>query len=294
VIAALILACCLSAPAEVTVDADTLTLGAIIPFPNGDPRSAIALGYAPQPGSARRFLKPELVGKIRSAGLDAADLEFPESVLVRRRAQSLDAELAKAAVQEAFTRQFPNAIVNVISVDVPQTPISGGSLNLTATVPSRADLSAPVYVKLDMRGAGFSRSVFVKTLAEVQQPQIVVKTAISANSPIRREDLEWQVGPVRGPSLASMDSVEGFVAARDLKPGQVLASELLYSPLLVRKGESVTVKATSGGITIAATMRAKSDAHFGDTISVEHLSGSGITSARVIGTRTLEALQGAK
>jgi flagella basal body P-ring formation protein FlgA len=65
---------------------------------------------------------------------------------------------------------------------------------------------------------------------------------------------------------------------------------MLYSPLLVRKGESVTVKATSGGITIAATMRAKSDARFGDTIPVEHLSGPGSTSARVIGTRTLEAL----
>jgi hypothetical protein len=41
-------------------------------------------------------------------------------------------------------------------------------------------------------------------------------------------------------------------------------------------------------------MRARSSAHIGETIVVEHLSGAGFTSARVIGPRLLEATQGAK
>jgi hypothetical protein len=56
-IAALLLACCLAAPADVTVDTETLTFGSIIPFANGDARASIGLGYAPQPGLARRLLK---------------------------------------------------------------------------------------------------------------------------------------------------------------------------------------------------------------------------------------------
>lgn len=294
-IATLLLACCLSAPADITVDTELLTLGAIIAFPNGDARASIGLGYAPQPGLARRFLKQEITAKIMTAGLKTDDLELPDSVLIHRKAQILDAEQAKAAIHQAFARQYPNAAVNIVSADIPQTQIPGGGLDMTATVPAGANLSAPVFVKLDLKGSGFSRSVFARTVVEVQQPQLVLKNPVIANAQIGKDDLEWKVAPLRaGASAVSMEKLQGFVAARDLQPGQVLTADMLYSPLLVRKGESVTVKATSGGITIAATMRAKSDARFGDTIPVEHLSGPGSTSARVIGTRTLEALQGVK
>lgn len=291
-IAALLLACCLAAPADITVDTETLTLGTLIPFPNGDARASIGLGYAPQPGLARRFLKPELLAKITTAGLKTDDLEIPDSVLVHRKAQLLDAELARAAVQQAFARQYPNAAVNVLSVDVPQTQVSGGALDIVATVPARADFGAPVFVRLDLKGAGVSRSIFARTVVEVQQPQLVLKNSVAANAPIGKDDVEWQVAPLRAaaPSLASTEKLQGFVAKRDLQQGQVLTADMLYSPLLVRKGESVSVKATSGGITIAATMRAKADGRFGDTIALEHLSGPGSTSARVIGARTLETL----
>ncbi len=293
-IAALLFACCLSVPTDITVDTETLTLGALVAFPNGDSRASIGLGYAPQPGLARRLLKQEITAKILTSGFKIDDLEIPDSILIHRKAQVLDAEQARAAVQQAFTRQYPNAAVNIVSVDVPQTQVSSAGLDMAATVPTNANLSAPVFVKLDLKAPGFSRSIFVRTVVEVQQPQLVMKNVVSANQQIGKDDVEWKVVPVRaGATVTSLEKLQGYVASRDLQPGQVLTPDMLFSPLLVRKGESVTVKATSGGIVIAATMRAKSDARFGDTISVEHLSGPGSTTARVIGTRTLEALQAA-
>jgi flagella basal body P-ring formation protein FlgA len=292
VIAALFLACCIAVPADVTVDTETLTLGNIIPFPPGDVRASIGMGYSPQPGLARRFLKPEIAAKIMTSGLKFDDLQIPDSVVVHRKAQFLDANSARAAIQQAFSRQYPNAAVEIVSLDVPPTQVPGGALDVMATIPSAANLSAPVFVKVDLKASGYTRSLFIRTTVEVQQPQLVLKNPVGANAAISRDDLEWKVMPLRGnASVPSIDKLQGFVAVRDLQPGQALTTDMLYSPLLVRKGESVTVKATSGGITIAATMRAKSDARFGDTVAVEHLSGPGSTSARVIGTRTLEALQ---
>jgi flagella basal body P-ring formation protein FlgA len=88
-----------------------------------------------------------------------------------------------------------------------------------------------------------------------------------------------------------MEKLQGFVAARDLQTGPGSGRQTCsIHPCWCEKEESVTVRAQPAGITIAATMRAKSDARFGDTIAVEHLSGPGGTSARVIGTRTLETL----
>jgi len=296
VIIALLLACCLSAPTEVTVDNDTVMLGALIRFPSGDARAALSLGASPQPGLGRSYLRQELIAKIRTSGYAADDLQLPETILVRRKSQGLDPATVTTLVREAFAKQFPDADIIILSVDNPDVDLATGELDMTASLPDRPDPSAPVFVKLDIRTSGYSRKVFVKTVAEVRKPQPVLRNDIAANSEIRADDIEWKVIPVRGrvEPFLSIDNLAGMLAKRGIAAGEVITGDLLYAPLLVHKGETVTVKATNGGISITAMMRARASAHLGETISVEHLSGAGSTSARVIGPRLLEATQGTK
>jgi len=294
ILTALLLACCLQAAPEVTVDTDSVTLGQILPFADGDARAAIAMGYAPQPGLGRRFSKVEFQSKIRAAGLSYEELTLPDSVLVRRKAEFLDPERVRVAVLGAFERQYPATQITVLSLNVPQTPLASGVLDLVATVPVRSDLTAPMFVRVDARGQGFSKSLFVRTVVEALIPQLVLVNPVAAGDQVHADDVELIPAPFKGlvSPLTSLEELQGVVASRDLRAGQTLTQELVHAPLLVRKGDSVTVTATSGGVTISATMRAKNDARFGDTISVEHLSGPGVTRARVIGSRSLEALQG--
>src|SRR5205823_11946663 len=116
----------------------------------------------------------------------------------------------------------------------------------------------------------------------------VLKSKVAAHGEIQPSDIEWKTAPVRADGAAGQ--VDGMLAKRDLEPGQVVTNDLLYMPLYVHKGESVTVKATAGAVTIKATMRAKASGKLGDTITVEHLTGEGSTTARITGPRTLEAL----
>ena len=292
----LILACCLLVPAEITIDTDTVTLGSIVGFPSGDARAALSMGSAPQPGLARRFLKQELIAKISSARLSIDDLEFPDSVLVRRKSQKLDPVAVFRLVSATFAKQFPDAEIEIISTEIPDVDLATGPLEINGSLPDRPDPSVPIFVSLDVRAPGFSRKVFVKTVVDIRRPQPTLRNAIAANSEVHAKDLEWKVMPVRGHGQQISDSgtLDGMLAKRDLQAGDILTGDLLYAPLLVHKGESVTVKASNGGVSIAATMRAKASAHLGETISVEHLSGAGSTSARVIGPRLLEATQGAQ
>jgi flagella basal body P-ring formation protein FlgA len=296
VIIALLLACCLSAPAEVTIDSDTVTLGAIIRFPAGDSRAALVLGAAPQPGLGRSYLRQELIAKVRTSGLAVDDLQLPETVIVRRKSQGLDPAMVSQLVREAFTKQFPDADITIVSFDNPDVDLATGSLDVTASLPDHPDLSAPVFVKLDVHSGAYSRKVFVKTVAEVRKPQPILRNAIAANAEIHPDDIDWKVMPMRGhgESVTSLDTLYGMLAKRGIPAGEVLTGDLLYAPLLVHKGETVTVKASNGGISITAMMRARASAHMGETISVEHLSGAGFTSARVIGPRLLEATGGTK
>jgi flagella basal body P-ring formation protein FlgA len=107
--------------------------------------------------------------------------------------------------------------------------------------------------------------------------------------------VEWKPIALQGTRdvVTSLDAIEGMVAKRDLDPGTTLSTDLLYMPVYVHKGDAVTVRATAGNVTVSATMRAKEAGKFGESIVVEHLSGAGTTTARVVGPRTLEAIQGA-
>jgi len=271
-------------------------LGAMMEFLSGDPRASLSLGASPQPGLGRSFSRQELIAKVRIAGLLTDDLQFPESVMVRRKSQGLDRGTVAALVQDAFARQFPDAEIDIISIENPEVAVATGPLDITASLPDRPDPSSPIFVVLNVRSSGYSRKVFVKTVAEIRRPQPTLRTDIEANGEIHAEDVEWKVMPIRGRAepIQSTDKLEGMLTKRALPAGEIVTGDLLYAPLIVRKGENVTVRATHGAITITAVMRARSSAHIGETIVVEHLTGGGSTSARVIGTRLLEATQGVK
>jgi flagella basal body P-ring formation protein FlgA len=179
--------------------------------------------------------------------------------------------------------------VDIDSVEIPPIQIGTGPVEISATLPARVDPTASVFVRVDARGTSFAKTVFVRTSARVETEQPVLKNKIAAHREIQPDDIEMKMMPVR--TGAAPEQVDGLLAKRDLEPGQVVTSDSLYMPLYVRKGDSVTVKAIAGGITIAATMRAKAAGKLGETISVEHISGEGSTMARIVGPRILEVIK---
>lgn len=289
-ITALLLFLAITASTDVTIDADIITLGALIPFPAGDARSAISMGYAPNPGLARRITKSEILNKIVLAGKSTDDLQLlPDSILVRRQAAGLNRDQVTTAILEAFIKRYPGANVEISSVEIPAVQIGTGPLEISASLPARVDLRTSVFVRIDLRGTNFAKTVFARTTVRVESEQAVLKNRIAAHAEIQDEDIERKLVPV---GLGSApEQVDGMLAKRNLEPGQVLTSDLMYMPLSVHKGDSVTVKATAGSVTIAATMRAKAAGKLGETIPVEHLTGEGSTMARIVGPRILEVIR---
>src|SRR5262249_39525131 len=217
--ALLILACCISAPPQVTVSGDSITMGSLIPLGPDDARANIPLGYSPGPGLARRFLRDEILAKLVSAGFSTDDLRLPDAILVRRLSQVLDRRMVERAVNDAFVRQYPSARVEIAALDLPEVQVGAGRVDLMATVPPHSDPSGPLYVKLDVRGKDFSRTVFVRAQAQIETEQAVIVRPISAQSRILPADVQWQMMPLRGNRevLTSLDAIEGMVAKRDLE-----------------------------------------------------------------------------
>jgi len=282
--------CCVGS-AELTLDAETITVGAVLRLLESDSRAGLSLGRAPAPGLARRIPGYEVAARIQSAGLSSEGLEIPGSILVRRKAQSLDKEQVRRAVMDAFVRKFPGAQIDLVQIDVPSVDVALGPVTLSAALPQRVDANLPVFVRLDIRGERFYRTVYVRAFARIQVLQPVLRTQVAANSEIQSEQVEWTIAPLDANQnvASSFEEFKGMLAKRDLEPGQVVTTSVLYTPLYVHKGETVLVRAVSGAVVIAATMRAKAAGRLGETVTVEHLSGEGSVTARVVGPRTLEA-----
>ena len=153
--ALLLLTCCLSAPADVTIDTDSITLNKLIPFPASDSRGAISLGFAPNPGLARRFLKDELLARITAAGFSTDDLKLPDSILVHRLSQGLDRDRLTQVVLDAFIRQFPGGNVEIRRSTCRSSRLAPGKSIWLRAFPRIWIPRAPICVKLDVRGDNF-------------------------------------------------------------------------------------------------------------------------------------------
>ena len=293
---ALTLLCCLTAPAELSLDKDTILLGDLIEFAEGDLRSTVLLGQAPNPGLARRIHDYEILGKLRVSGLRTEDLNLPDSVLIRRESAQLDAERVRLFVRELFERRFPEGRIEIQEMIIPPMETSTGEVSLSGSLPVSINPNGRISARLDVRGNGFARSIYVQTRVRVETPQPVLQRPVRAHSSILENDVKWQFAPLDSAVgvVGSLDQIRGMLAKQDLDAGQVLTSRQLYSPVLVRRGDAVSVVATVGGITISAMMKARSAGEYGETIIVEHLNGTGQATARVTGQGQVEALVGGR
>lgn len=277
---------------EVEIDAQNFVLGDLVRLSSTDPRAGVALGRSPEPGLARRLNSYEIEGKVRAADLPTEGLNLPAVFLVRRLAGVLDGERVRNAVMTAFEDRFPGALIEIIEMTIPPTEVATGPIDISASLPPNFRPTSPVSVRVQAKSEGFARSFFVRTRARVQTLQPLLARDIDAQSPVRESDLRWEMAPLAnvGDEFQGVDSLEGLVAKRDLREGEILTERMLYSPILVRRGEAVSVEVRVGGVKVSAVMSANGAGQYGDTIVVEHLDGSGRTNARVTGPGTVEAI----
>ncbi len=88
----------------------------------------------------------------------------------------------------------------------------------------------------------------------------------------------------------SIDEVVGKETTRSVGKGRALLQTMVRSPLLVRRGDVVTVCARASGICVRTTARARDAGSLGDLIAVESLLNRETYLAQVSNTREVEVM----
>ncbi len=129
--------------------------------------------------------------------------------------------------------------------------------------------------------------------AEVSPPPefVVAVHSLSRGVVIRETDVELcSVASKKAPPDAfhTINEVIGTETTQAVPNGKVLRSEMVRRPLMVRRGEVVTVTARRAGIRIRTTARARDDGSRGETVVVESLLDRTRYFTRVVAVRKVE------
>jgi flagella basal body P-ring formation protein FlgA len=84
-------------------------------------------------------------------------------------------------------------------------------------------------------------------------------------------------------AVDSIDSLIGMEARQQIPAGSVVFAESVQSPIVVKRGELISVSSQSSGIRVRTTARALQDRSRGDLVQVESLQTKEKFDARVVG-----------
>jgi flagella basal body P-ring formation protein FlgA len=122
-------------------------------------------------------------------------------------------------------------------------------------------------------------------------PVVVAIRAISRGSVFTAADVEiqeMQIASRANDQRVAVDSIEsiiGMEARQSIAAGSILYTEAVQSPILVKRGELITVSSHGNGFRVRTTARALHDCSKGELVQVESLQTKERYDARVVGPR---------
>ncbi|MEX0613367.1 MAG: flagellar basal body P-ring formation chaperone FlgA, partial [Pirellulales bacterium] len=195
------------------------------------------------------------------------------------RAEELRAELSRVIVDYLKTKGNEPASWR-ISCDVAERHLR---LMDAAISPPLCQGGSPPWTGRQRFVVGFNTpegAVQVPVYAEVTVASTPVVVAVQ---PIRRGDVITAAQlelrsvdylPKATERRAAVDSTEkliGMEACQAIQAGQVVFSDQVQAPVLVKRGEVITISSHAGGIRVRTTARAREEGARGDLIQVESL-----------------------
>lgn len=131
---------------------------------------------------------------------------------------------------------------------------------------SRIPLSVWVY-----EGDRVVSSGTIRADVLVRRPAVTLTQGVARGERIPRESLSREImwlEPSAGTPVTEIGEAVGGVARARMAAGTVLRMEHLEAPVVIRRGELVTVHCVSGGVVVKSKARAMHDARRGDLVEL--------------------------
>lgn len=197
-------------------------------------------------------------------------------------AMHMQQKLAEEAKRQAWQGQRHSLDITLLN-SAERLPPCTQALNVTVSSDDPSPLSRQ---RLDLScvdAPGWSATALVQ--ASVFLPAVHAARVIERGQTIVAEQLQLQevnVGRASRGFYNNVDEVIGQGAKRRVRAGQLIAPNLLAAPLLIRRGQQVTIIASQDGISASATGEALANGREGEVIRVRNLGSQKVIEAQVV------------
>lgn len=148
------------------------------------------------------------------------------------------------------------------------TPVQGRRVDVQTSTASSSRLMIRVWVYEGDRVVAHGT---VRADVRVRVNAVVLRAAISRGDRLTSEHLGQEtlwMEPSGAPPVRAMPDALGAVAKTRLDAGSVLRTDHIEAPLVIRRGDLVSVHALAGGLTVRTHARALADAREGELVEL--------------------------
>ncbi|MDY0164730.1 flagellar basal body P-ring formation chaperone FlgA [Desulfobotulus sp.] len=270
-------------PESVTVSGDEILLGDVARIEGGADLGRLVLGQSPRPGGSLALPGSRIRIRILQEAPNAL-CEIPGVLRVERPGQQIALQRVQALLEKTLSEQHPGLEVRVQEVRIMgQDTFAQGRLTLgplALSGPGRR-VRGQTDVRVDGREAGLLRFV-----AQVDRlgPVVVPVRDLDRGALLRPEDLRVEKRDLTGMRenvLRDPAAAVGLATRVRISAGDVLRSDRLTSPPLVKRGDRVRMVVENENLRIHTLGEARRDGGQGDRIPVENLRTGKVVQAEV-------------
>lgn len=135
--------------------------------------------------------------------------------------------------------------------------------------------------------AGMGWNVFVPIDIAIYLPVVSANGPLARNTTLAEGDVqmaEIDITRLNGPYLTQAQDAIGLSLKRQLNPGMPITSDMLSQPVLIKRGDAVTITAEGDGLSVKMPGVAMSDGRRGEQIRVKNNNSAKIVDAQVLET----------
>ncbi len=213
---------------------------------------------------------------------------------VARKDIEIDTKIIERIVLEFLDKKMPwdknrvkiKLTQNIKSIILPDKPyvckvIPPVRTNYLGTI--------PLSVVFDIHNQT-QKKVSVSVKIEVDTDVVVVQNPLNRNQIISEDDVEvisMDMAELPSNYISSLSEVVGKRALRAINPKEILRSDIIELPPLVRKNDIVSIILESGALKISMIGEARESGRSGDRIKVVNLDSKKEIFARVLDSKTV-------
>ena len=199
------------------------------------------------------------------------------------QSQTAIKDAARAFIGQEIERDFPNHKIVIDDLD-PRLKLAACDTALEGFLPPGARLLGAT--TLGVRCSGSKPwTIYVSATVKAISKIVVAKRPLLRGTVITKNDValvEREITSYGGAYIYDIDHVLGKIAKRTMSQANPLSPDMLKTPLLVRRGQQVTILAEAGGIEVRMVGTALSDGAEGQSVRVQNTHSKRTVEGQVV------------